>query len=100
MQDMDSAVGRLDDLLMTVYVIIAALIIAVALEAQLLTIVTGAGTLILGMSERRLVKKCHNDKPSLVFLFCRLVMAHRRQSSRSTYQHHIPLHQASVRRGR
>jgi len=50
MQDMDSAVGRLDNLLMTVYVVIAALIIAVALEAQLLTIVTGAGTLILGLS--------------------------------------------------
>ena len=31
MQDLDSAVGKLDDILMTLYVIIAILIIAVAL---------------------------------------------------------------------
>lgn len=48
MQDMDSAVGRLDSLLMSVYYIVAILIIAVALEAQLVTLVTGAGSLILG----------------------------------------------------
>ena len=46
---MDSAVGRLDNLLMTLYVIVAGLIIAVALNAQLLSLVAGAGTLILGM---------------------------------------------------
>ncbi|KAF9460703.1 hypothetical protein BDZ94DRAFT_1169180 [Collybia nuda] len=50
MRDLDSAVGRLDNILMTVYVIVAILIIAVALEAQLVTLVTGAGTLILGLS--------------------------------------------------
>ncbi|KAF8798709.1 hypothetical protein BYT27DRAFT_7228290 [Phlegmacium glaucopus] len=50
MQDLDSAVGRLDNILMTLYVIVAMLIIAVALEAQLLALVTGAGTLILGLS--------------------------------------------------
>ncbi|PPQ67301.1 hypothetical protein CVT25_005885 [Psilocybe cyanescens] len=50
MRDLDSAVGRLDNILMSVYVIIAALIIAVGLEAQLVTLVTGAGTLILGLS--------------------------------------------------
>lgn len=68
MRDLDSAVGKLDNILMTLYIIIAIIIIAVALvthsflmfsvwlvhplsfiqEAQLLTIVTGAGTLILG----------------------------------------------------
>ena len=66
MHDLDSAVGKLDNILMSIYVIIAVLIIAVALvahsfsmfsvwlvhflfqEAQLITIVTGAGTLILG----------------------------------------------------
>ena len=48
MQDLDSAVGRLDNILMSVYVIVAVLIIAVALEAQLVTLITGAGTLILG----------------------------------------------------
>ncbi|KAF9475543.1 hypothetical protein BDN70DRAFT_813949, partial [Pholiota conissans] len=50
MRDLDSAVGRLDNILMSVYVIVAALIIAVALEAQVVTLVTGAGTLILGLS--------------------------------------------------
>jgi len=49
MSDMDSAVGRLDNLLMSLYVIVAALIIAVALEAQLATLITAAGTLLLGM---------------------------------------------------
>ncbi|KAL4264733.1 Mechanosensitive ion channel protein [Pleurotus pulmonarius] len=50
MQDLDSAVGRLDNILMSVYVVVAALIIAVALETQLVALVTGAGTLILGLS--------------------------------------------------
>jgi hypothetical protein len=50
MQDLDSAVGRLDNILMSLYVIVAMLIIAVALEAQLVSLVTGAGTLILGLS--------------------------------------------------
>ncbi|KAG6866363.1 hypothetical protein C0991_005284 [Blastosporella zonata] len=50
MQDLDSAVGRLDNILISVYVIVAILIIAVALEAQLATLITGAGTLILGLS--------------------------------------------------
>lgn len=50
MRDLDSAVGRLDNIFMTVYVIIAILILAVALEAQLATLITGAGTFILGLS--------------------------------------------------
>ncbi|KAL0955922.1 hypothetical protein HGRIS_002114 [Hohenbuehelia grisea] len=50
MRDLDSAVGRLDNILMTVYVVIAALIIAVVLETQLTSVVTGAGTAILGLS--------------------------------------------------
>lgn len=49
LSDMDSAVGRLDNLLISLYVVVAALIIAVALEAQLVTLITGAGTLLLGM---------------------------------------------------
>ncbi|KAG6811897.1 hypothetical protein H0H92_005355 [Tricholoma furcatifolium] len=48
MQDLDSAVGRLDNILMSVYVIVVILIMAVTLEAQLASLVTGAGTLILG----------------------------------------------------
>jgi len=50
MTDMDSAVGRLDDLFISLYVVVASLIIAVALEAQLVTLITGAGTLVLGLS--------------------------------------------------
>ncbi|OBZ67098.1 putative MscS family protein C2C4.17c [Grifola frondosa] len=50
MRDLDSAVGRLDNILMSVYVIVAIMIIAVALEAEFLTLITGAGTLILGLS--------------------------------------------------
>ena len=48
MKDLDSAVGRLDNILMSLYFIVAILIIAVALEAQLVTLITGAGTLVLG----------------------------------------------------
>ncbi|KAJ7497312.1 Mechanosensitive ion channel-domain-containing protein [Mycena latifolia] len=50
MQDLDSAVGRLDNIFMSLYVVIAILIIAVALEAQVATLVTSAGTLVLGLS--------------------------------------------------
>ncbi|KAJ8488665.1 hypothetical protein ONZ45_g13873 [Pleurotus djamor] len=50
MQDLDSAVGRLDNILMTVYIVVAAMIVAVALETQLVALVTGAGTIILGLS--------------------------------------------------
>ncbi|KAI0035878.1 hypothetical protein K488DRAFT_42300 [Vararia minispora EC-137] len=48
--DIDSAVGRLDNILMSLWVLIAILIIAVTLEAQLATLVTAAGTFILGLS--------------------------------------------------
>lgn len=50
MRDLDSAVGRLDNIFMSVYFVVAALIVAVVLEAQLVSLVTGAGTLILGLS--------------------------------------------------
>ncbi|KAJ7770227.1 Mechanosensitive ion channel-domain-containing protein [Mycena maculata] len=50
MQDLDSAVGRLDNIFMSLYAVIAILIIAVALEAQVATLVTSAGTLVLGLS--------------------------------------------------
>ncbi|KAF8629659.1 hypothetical protein AX17_005598 [Amanita inopinata Kibby_2008] len=50
MRDLDSAVGRLDNILMSVYVIVAIIVLAIALEAQLATLVTGAGTLVLGLS--------------------------------------------------
>ncbi|KAF8658295.1 hypothetical protein AX16_002066 [Volvariella volvacea WC 439] len=50
MRDLDSAVGRLDNILMSLYVIIVILILAVTLEAQLISLITGAGTLLLGLS--------------------------------------------------
>ncbi|KDR75887.1 hypothetical protein GALMADRAFT_68503 [Galerina marginata CBS 339.88] len=50
MRDLDSAVGRLDNIFMSIYVIIAALVIAVTLETQVAALITGAGTLVLGLS--------------------------------------------------
>ncbi|KAI0063682.1 hypothetical protein BV25DRAFT_1801709 [Artomyces pyxidatus] len=50
LRDLDSAVGRLDNILMSVYVVVAILIIAVNLESQLESSISGAGTLILGLS--------------------------------------------------
>ncbi|KZT70940.1 hypothetical protein DAEQUDRAFT_666983 [Daedalea quercina L-15889] len=50
MRDLDSAVGRLDNILMTVYLFIVILLVAVAFEAQLLTLATTTGTFILSLS--------------------------------------------------
>ncbi|KAI0743906.1 Mechanosensitive ion channel-domain-containing protein [Daedaleopsis nitida] len=50
MRDLDSAVGRLDNILMSVYFIVVILIFAVTLEAQVATLVASAGTLVLGLS--------------------------------------------------
>ncbi|KAG8747159.1 hypothetical protein FRC10_002208 [Ceratobasidium sp. 414] len=50
MRDIDSAVGRLDNILMSLYFIIAAVVIAVTLETKLVTLLTGAGALVLGLS--------------------------------------------------
>ncbi|KIK67405.1 hypothetical protein GYMLUDRAFT_156530 [Collybiopsis luxurians FD-317 M1] len=50
MQDLDSAVGRLDNIFMSLYVVIAALIIAVVLDAQFTSLLTSVGTLVLGLS--------------------------------------------------
>ncbi|KAF7361876.1 Mechanosensitive ion channel protein [Mycena venus] len=50
MQDLDSAVGRLDNIFMSLYVVVAILIVAVALEAQVATLITSASTLVLGLS--------------------------------------------------
>ncbi|KAL5528473.1 hypothetical protein ACEPAF_7609 [Sanghuangporus sanghuang] len=50
MRDLDSAVGRLDNILMSLYVVIAALIIVVVLDRQVVSLLTGAGAFILGLS--------------------------------------------------
>ncbi|KAG9039695.1 hypothetical protein FRB95_007122 [Tulasnella sp. JGI-2019a] len=50
MRDIDSAVGRLDNVLMSLYFVVAALIMAVALDASFTSVLTGAGTLVLGLS--------------------------------------------------
>lgn len=50
MKDLDSAVGRLDNILMSLYYLVVAIIFAVAVEAKLSTLITGFGTLILGLS--------------------------------------------------
>ncbi|KZT26735.1 hypothetical protein NEOLEDRAFT_1131748 [Neolentinus lepideus HHB14362 ss-1] len=68
MRDLDSAVGRLDNIFMSLYVIIAILIIAVALDAQLTNLVTGAGTLILGLSWL-IGTSAQETLTSIIFLF-------------------------------
>ena len=50
MRDLDSAVGRLDNIFMSLYVVIAGIIIAVVLDAQFTNVLTGAGTTVLGLS--------------------------------------------------
>ncbi|RPD63790.1 hypothetical protein L227DRAFT_496301 [Lentinus tigrinus ALCF2SS1-6] len=50
MRDLDSAVGRLDNIFMSLYFIVAILIFAVMLDAQVATLITSASTLVLGLS--------------------------------------------------
>ncbi|EPQ31950.1 uncharacterized protein PFL1_00149 [Pseudozyma flocculosa PF-1] len=50
MIDVDSAVGRLDSIFMSVFVLIAAVIIAALLSVKFSTLVTSFGTVILGLS--------------------------------------------------
>ncbi|KAJ1036834.1 hypothetical protein NDA10_006128 [Ustilago hordei] len=50
MRDVDSAVGRLDSIFMSVFILIAAIIIAAMLSVAFSTLVTSFGTLILGLS--------------------------------------------------
>ncbi|GJJ06093.1 hypothetical protein Clacol_000282 [Clathrus columnatus] len=50
LKDLDSAVGRLDNIFMTLYTFIAILILAVVLDSQLSTLLIGTGTFILGLS--------------------------------------------------
>ncbi|KDQ21736.1 hypothetical protein BOTBODRAFT_212160 [Botryobasidium botryosum FD-172 SS1] len=50
MADVDSAVGRLDNILMSVYTIVVILFIAVALNPSVSTLLAGAGTFVLGLS--------------------------------------------------
>ncbi|KIY73032.1 hypothetical protein CYLTODRAFT_342952 [Cylindrobasidium torrendii FP15055 ss-10] len=70
MQDLDSAVGRLDNIFMTVYAVAALLILAVCLEAGLSTVITGAGTFILGLSWL-IGAPLADVLTSIVFLFIR-----------------------------
>ncbi|KAI0280986.1 Mechanosensitive ion channel-domain-containing protein [Russula aff. rugulosa BPL654] len=68
LSDLDSAVGRLDNLFMSLYVIVAALIIAVTLEAQLASLITATGTLVLGLSWL-IGSSLHDILTSIIFLF-------------------------------
>ncbi|KAF9793059.1 Mechanosensitive ion channel-domain-containing protein [Thelephora terrestris] len=69
MRDLDSAVGRLDNIFMSLYVIVVFLIIAVALEAQLLTLITGAGTIILAGLSWLIGGSLAEVLTSIIFLF-------------------------------
>jgi len=50
MKDVDSATGRLDNILMFMYALLALLIFAIMLDAAVSSLITGAGTVILGLS--------------------------------------------------
>lgn len=50
MSDIDSAVGRLDNILMTIYVFIATVVFAVTLDAAVSTLLSGAAAFILALS--------------------------------------------------
>jgi hypothetical protein len=50
MKDVDSAVRHLDSICVTLYFCVAILIFAVALDAQVSSLLTGAGALLLGLS--------------------------------------------------
>jgi hypothetical protein len=68
MSDLDSAVGRLDNLLMSVYVVVAILIIAVALDTQVASLITATGTLVLGLSWL-IGSSLHDILTCIIFLF-------------------------------
>jgi len=70
LSDLDSAVGRLDNMFMSLYVVVAALIIAVTLEAQLASLITATGTLVLGLSWL-IGSSLHDILTSIIFLFVR-----------------------------
>lgn len=50
MRDIDSAVGRLDNILMTIYIAVAAIVFAVTLDAAVSTLLSGAAAFILALS--------------------------------------------------
>ncbi|BGP26947.1 mechanosensitiveion channel MscS domain containing protein [Rhodotorula toruloides] len=50
MRDIDSAVGRLDNIIMSVWYVVAILIMVGLLDASFQTMIAGAGTFILGLS--------------------------------------------------
>ncbi|TIC29367.1 hypothetical protein E3Q11_01436 [Wallemia mellicola] len=50
MRDLDSAVAALDKILMSIYVVAACLIIVAMLDVKFSTLVTSAGSLVLGLS--------------------------------------------------
>lgn len=68
MSDLDSAVGRLDNIFMSLYTVIALLIFAVAVETQFESLITGAGTVILGLSWL-IGGSCQEILSSIIFLF-------------------------------
>jgi len=50
MRDIDSAVGRLDNILMTVYFAVSAIVFAVTLDAAVSTLLSGAAAFVLALS--------------------------------------------------
>lgn len=68
MTDIDSAVGRLDSIIMSLYYVVAVVIIIGLLDASFNTMIASAGTLLLGMSWL-LATTAQEILASVIFLF-------------------------------
>ncbi|KIM30449.1 hypothetical protein M408DRAFT_66234 [Serendipita vermifera MAFF 305830] len=72
MRDIDSAVGRLDNILMTIYVAVAAIVFAVTLDAAVSTLLTGAAGFLLALSWL-IGASMQEVLASIIFLFVKVM---------------------------
>lgn len=75
MRDIDSAVGRLDNILMTIYVVVAGIVFAVTLDAAVSSLLSGAAAFVLALSWL-IGSTMQEILSSIIFLFvkvCNLV---------------------------
>ncbi|KAF8326601.1 Mechanosensitive ion channel-domain-containing protein [Cantharellus anzutake] len=68
MKDVDSATGRLDNIFITFYILLVLLIFAIMLDASISSIITGAGSAILGLSWL-IGSSAQEVLASIIFLF-------------------------------
>jgi small-conductance mechanosensitive channel len=71
MRDIDSAVGRLDNILMTIYVAVAGIVFAVTLDAAVSTLLSGAAAFVLALSWL-IGSSMQEILASIIFLFVKV----------------------------